>query len=196
MGATYAVVWQRWSGCGPGAANWLEAPWRGPWRLACDPRDPGQRSSCPDRPLWDLAEFDDEYWRRLGAVLDAADDPGDGTGRRLVVKVHLFARQDFEVGHDLNPFKGGNNVNGVRSYDGDPARDPMLRYFAKAASTCKAGCEEPARSLFEYQKAYVHRGVRVLHRALGLVRQGPPRPGVERDPARVGRRERQRPRGV
>jgi hypothetical protein len=163
MGASYAVVWQRWSGCGPGDANWFETTWRAPWRLACDPRDPEQHSSCPDRPRWDLGQFDDAYWRRLTAVLDSADDATDGTGRRLVVKVHLFARQDFEAGHDLNPFRGGNNVNGVRSYDGDPARDPMLRYFAKAPWVCAAGCEEPAKSLFDYQKAYVRQLLDVTH---------------------------------
>jgi len=29
-GATYAVVWQRWSGCGPEAPDWSAQPWSGP----------------------------------------------------------------------------------------------------------------------------------------------------------------------
>jgi hypothetical protein len=157
QGATYAVVWLRWSGCGREDSDWSRQPWRGPWALACDPGDRRQRGSCPDGPQWDLARFDEAYWRRLEEVVAAADDAGDGTGRRLVVKVHLFARHDFEQGGRYNPFRSGNNVNGVRSYDGDPEREPSLRYFTKAAWACARGCGEPARSLFAFQKAYVRR---------------------------------------
>jgi hypothetical protein len=157
QGATYAVVWQRWSGCGPQQPDWSARPWRGPWTLACDPASPSQHATCPDGPRWDLARFDEQYWSDLDAVAAAADDVGDGTGRRLAVKVHLFARQDFEQGGRFNPFRFGNNVNGVRSYDGDPQREPSLRYFARTAWTCALSCDEPARSLFAYQKAYVRK---------------------------------------
>jgi len=152
QGATYAVVWHGWSGCGSETPDWSRASWNGPWQLACDPRDPTQRERCPDRPQWDLGRFDDVYWRRLEDVVSAADEATDGTGKRLVVRVHLFARQDFAGGKDWNPFRGGNNVNGVRCHESDPALDPSLRYFARAAWLCSAGCEEPAKGIFAYQQ--------------------------------------------
>jgi hypothetical protein len=163
-GATYAVLWYQWSGCTREAANWFRQPWTGPWRLACDPRDPAQRAQCPDHPLWDLSQFDEDYWRTLDAMLAAAEDDRDGTNRKLVVRVHLFARQEFNIGREDNPFRGVNNVNGVRSYEvGSDARDPDLRYFAKAPLECEISCGEPIRSLFAYQKAYVQKLLDVTH---------------------------------
>ena len=77
QGATYAVLWHPWSGCDPGAADWFDAAWSTPWRLACDPRDPAQRASCPEHPIWDLGSFDEAYWRQLEAVIAAAaNKPG------------------------------------------------------------------------------------------------------------------------
>ena len=149
-GATYVVLWYQWSGCNRETPDWFERPWTGPWRVACDPRDPAQRSRCPDHPLWDLSQFDEQYWRTLDAMLTAAEDDRDGTNRKLVVRVHLFARQEFGIGRDDNPFRGVNNVNGVRSYlPESEARDPDLRYFATAAAECEAvlhrAQQEPVR---------------------------------------------------
>lgn len=164
QGASYVVLWYQWSGCDRETVNWLERPWTGPWRLACDPRDPVQRERCPDHPLWDLSQFDEQYWRTLDGMLTAAEDERDGTNRKLVVRVHLFARQEFGIGRDDNPFRGGNNVNGVRSYESaSPARDPDLRFFARAAIECETSCGEPNKSLFAYQQAYVRKLLDVTH---------------------------------
>jgi hypothetical protein len=163
-GATYVVLWYQWSGCNRETVNWFAQPWTGPWRLACDPRDPAQRDRCPDHPLWDLSQFDEEYWRTLDSTLTAAEDDRDGTNRKLIVRVHLFARQEFGIGRDDNPFRGVNNVNGVRSYlVGNEARDPDLRYFATAAAECEESCAEPSKSLFAYQQAYVRKLLDVTH---------------------------------
>lgn len=164
QGATYAVIWHAWSGCLVQSPSWFESPWRGPWALACDPRDPQQGAECPDRPLWELGRFDEVYWRQLENVVAAADDSGDGTGRRLMLRIHLFARQEFDAGGPNNPLRGGNNVNGVRSYDGDPRSDPSVRYFVRAAYLCAQGCGEPARSLFALQQAYVRQVLDVTAR--------------------------------
>lgn len=165
QGATYAVLWYQWSGCDRDVVNWFRQPWIGPWRLACDPRDPAHQPQCPDHPLWDLSQFDEDYWQTFDAMLTAAEDDGDGTNRKLIVRVHLFARQEFGIGREHNPFRGVNNVNGVRSYEvGSDDRDPDLRYFAKAALECEASCGEPMKSLFAYQQAYVRRFLDVTHR--------------------------------
>ncbi len=157
QGASYVVVWHQWSGCG-NPPDWMAVTWTGPWRLACDPRDPAQRDRCPSHPLWDLSQFDDNYWQRLDAMLAAAEDAGDGTGKRLVARVHLFARQEFGTGRESNPFRGGNNVNGVRAFDAGGSRDPDLRYFTRAAASCALNaCDEPAKSLFAFQQAYVRK---------------------------------------
>jgi len=103
QGATYAVIWHPWSGCDPGAADWLQSPWSSPWRLACDPRDSRQRVECPDHPMWDLSRFDDTYWRQLAAVVAAADEPSGEAAHRLLVRIHLFARQEFDAGRVHNP---------------------------------------------------------------------------------------------
>jgi len=164
LGATYAVVWYQWSGCRGDLPDWFAAPWTGPWRLACDPRDASQRDRCPDHPLWDLSQFDEQYWQTLDAMLTAAENDGDGSGKKLVVRVHLFARQEFGVGRETNPFRGGNNVNGVRAFDGAANRDPDLRYFVRSTSSCaQQPCEEPAHSLFVYQQAYVRKLLDTTH---------------------------------
>ncbi len=169
-GATYVVLWYQWSGCTRETPNWLRQTWTGPWRLACDPRDPAQQQRCPDHPLWDLSQFDEDYWRTLDAALAAAEDDRDGTNRKLVVRVHLFARQEFNIGREANPFRGVNNVNGVRSYEvGSDNRDPDLRYFAKAAMECEESCGEPIKSLLAYQKAYVRKLLDVTHRHENVV---------------------------
>lgn len=188
LGATYAVLWYQWSGCDRDEPSWFEAPWSGPWRIACDPRDPAQRASCPERPTWDLSRFDDAYWQRLLAMVAAADDASDGTNRRMVVRVHLFARQEFGAGRDDNPFRGVNNVNGVRAYDGDPGRDPDLRFFAKAASLCAGPCDEPARSLFAQQQAYVRKLLDVTHAHGNVVYEMMNEPPVADDPESEGAR--------
>jgi hypothetical protein len=181
-GANYAVVWYRWSGCEGDAPSWLAAPWTGPWRLVCDPRDPGQRERCPERPMYDLTQFDEEYWRRLDALIAAADDASDGTNKRLVVRVHLFARQEFGIGRETNPFRGGNNVNGVRTHE-DPARDPDLRAFTWAAADCAlVPCDEPARSLFQQQQAYVRKLLDVTHAHGNVVYQMLNEPPGSEDP--------------
>ena len=101
------------------------------------------------KPKFDLARFDETYFRRLRERVEAASDLG------IYVSVMLFEGAEFQ-GSDAwtyHPFRAANNINGI---DGDTVEGKGIGY-----TTMRFGAG--AEAALEMQRAYVRKLVDTLN---------------------------------